>query len=251
VKVLVVIPTYNERENLGTLVPQVLALNPGLSILVVDDNSPDGTGRLAEELGQAHDGRVQVLHREGKLGLGSAYVAGFKWALANTEAEFVFEMDADFSHDPKYLPEMLRVAEEQGADLVVGSRYLDGAVNVVNWPIRRLILSYGANLYARLVTGLPVQDATGGYKCFRRRVLEALDLDDVRSDGYGFQIELNFHAWKQGFEIRETPIVFVDRHSGSSKMNRKIIYEAFWLVWKLRFTSLWGRTKATPGGRPR
>jgi len=249
VKILVVIPTYNERENLSRLVPQVLDLDPELDILVVDDASPDGTGELADELGRA-TGRVHALHRPGKLGLGSAYVEGFRWALANTDARFLFEMDADFSHDPKYLPEMIRVAEEESADLVIGSRYLGGGVNVVNWPIRRLILSYGANLYARLVTGLPIQDATGGYKCFRRRVLESIDLDRVRSDGYGFQIEMNFHSWKRGFAIREIPIVFVDRHSGSSKMNRKIIYEAFWLVWKLRFTSLWGKTEASTDGRP-
>jgi dolichol-phosphate mannosyltransferase len=250
VKILVVIPTYNEKENLSRLVPQVLELDPDLHVLVVDDASPDGTGALADELSRA-TGRVHALHRPGKLGLGSAYVEGFRWALASTDARFIFEMDADFSHDPKYLPEMLRVAETEGADLVVGSRYLDGGVNVVNWPIRRLILSYGANLYARLVTGLPIQDATGGYKCFRRRVLEAIDLNRVRSDGYGFQIEMNFHSWKRGFRIREIPIVFVDRHSGSSKMNRKIIYEAFWLVWKLRFTSLWGTTEASTDGRPR
>jgi dolichol-phosphate mannosyltransferase len=242
VRVLIIIPTYNERENVRNIVPQVLALDPEISILIVDDNSPDGTGAVADELAAA-TGRVHVLHRPGKEGLGSAYRAGFRWALANTEAEHVFEMDADFSHDPKYVPEMLRVAREDGVDLVVGSRYLAG-VNVVNWPIRRLILSYAANVYARIVTGLPLKDSTGGFKCFRRGVLEAIDLDVVRSDGYGFQIEMNFHSWRQGFRIREVPIVFVDRHSGTSKMNRKIIYEAFWLVWKLRLSSLWG-TKTT------
>ncbi|MGQ0722965.1 MAG: polyprenol monophosphomannose synthase [Candidatus Eiseniibacteriota bacterium] len=249
-KVLVIIPTFNERENLASLAPQVLSLDPSIEILVVDDGSPDGTGDLAEELSRT-TGRVHVLHRGKKLGLGSAYVAGFRWALERSDAEYVFEMDADFSHDPKYLPEMLRVADAGKVDLVIGSRYLDGGVNVVNWPIRRLILSYGANLYARLVTGMPLMDSTGGYKCFRRRVLESIDLDRVRSDGYGFQIEMNFHAWKQGFSIREIPIVFVDRHSGTSKMNRRIIYEAFWLVWKLRFTSLWGRAAASTDGRPR
>jgi dolichol-phosphate mannosyltransferase len=249
VKVLVIIPTYNERENLGDLVPQVLALDPDLEILVVDDGSPDGTGDLAEELGRS-TGRVHTLRRPGKMGLGSAYVDGFRWALSRSDAEFVFEMDADFSHDPRYLPEMLQVAEHEEADLVIGSRYLGGGANVVNWPIRRLILSYGANVYARIVTGLPLTDSTGGYKCFRRRVLEAIDLDRIRSDGYGFQIEMNFHAWKRGFRIREVPIVFVDRHSGTSKMNRKIIHEAFWLVWKLRFTSLWGKTEASTDGRP-
>jgi dolichol-phosphate mannosyltransferase len=250
VKVLVIIPTYNERANLTELAPQVLRADPGIEILVVDDGSPDGTGELADELARS-TGRVHVLHRPAKLGLGSAYVAGFRWALANTEAEYVFEMDADFSHDPRYLPEMLRLAESEGCDLVLGSRYVGGGANVVNWPIRRLILSYSANVYARIVTGLPLRDSTGGFKCFRRRVLESIDLDQVHSDGYGFQIELNFQTWKRGFKIREMPIVFVDRHSGTSKMSRKIIIEAFWLVWKLRFTSLWGRTAASRDGRPR
>ena len=249
-RVLVIIPTNNEKENLTNLVPVVLRLDPSIEILVVDDNSPDGTGAAADGLARS-TGRVHVLHREGKQGLGSAYVAGFRWALANSDAEYVFEMDADFSHDPKYLPEMLRIADEEGVDLVVGSRYLGGGANVVNWPIRRLMLSYSANVYARLVTGLPLRDSTGGYKCFRRSVLESIDLDQVRSDGYGFQIEMNFHSWRNGFRIREVPIVFVDRHSGTSKMNRKIIVEAFWLVWKLRFMSLWGRTVAKSDGRPR
>ncbi len=248
-KTLVIIPTYNERENLRNLVPLVLSIDPSIGILVVDDNSPDGTGELADELAGSTDGRVHALHREGKLGLGSAYVAGFRWALESTEAEFIFDMDADFSPDPQLLPEMLRLAEEEGADLVVGSRYLGGGANVVNWPIRRLILSYGANLYARVVTGLPLRDSTGGYKCFRRRVLQRIDLGAIGSDGYGFQIEMNFHAWRAGFKIRETPIVFVDRHSGTSKMDRKIIGEAFWLVWKLRLGSLWGRRTAGRGAQ--
>jgi dolichol-phosphate mannosyltransferase len=241
VRVLIIIPTYNERSNIQNLVPQVLALDPAISVLIVDDNSPDGTGEVAEDLA-ASTGRVHVLRRPGKLGLGSAYRDGFRWALARPEPEFVFEMDADFSHDPKYVPELLRAAQD-GADLVVGSRYLNG-INVVNWPLQRLILSYVANLYARIVTGLPIRDATGGFKCFRRRVLEAIDLEAVRSDGYGFQIEMNFHSWKRGFRIREVPIVFVDRHSGTSKMSRRIIYEAFWLVWKLRYMSLWGMKTA-------
>jgi len=249
VKVLVIIPTYNERENLKNLVPQVLELDSSIGVLVVDDASPDGTGQLAEEIGRS-TGRVHVLHRKAKLGLGSAYVAGFEWALTNTQAQFICEMDADFSHDPKFLPQMLRAAEEEDLDLVVGSRYLAG-VSVVHWPIRRLILSYTANLYARLVTGMPLKDSTGGYKCFRRRVLESIDLKQVRSDGYGFQIEMNFHSWKCGYRIKELPIVFVDRHSGTSKMNRRIIAEAFWLVWKLRLMSLLGRTAAKRDGRPR
>jgi dolichol-phosphate mannosyltransferase len=236
VETLIVIPTYNERENLGDIVPKVLALDPGISVLVVDDNSPDGTGDIAEELA-ASTGRVHVLHRAGKMGLGSAYRAGFRWALEATDAQYIFEMDADFSHDPSFVPEMLEIAKSGDADLVVGSRYLAGA-NVVNWPIRRLILSYTANVYARVITGLPLRDSTGGFKCFRRKVLEAIDLGSVRSDGYGFQIEMNYHSWKAGFRIHEVPIVFVDRHSGTSKMHRRIIYEAFGLVWKLRFQSL-------------
>jgi dolichol-phosphate mannosyltransferase len=243
VDALVIVPTYNERDNLTELVPQVLAQDPGLGILVVDDASPDGTGQVAEEFAGS-TGRVHVLHRPGKLGLGSAYVAGFRWALANTEARLILEMDADFSHDPRYLPEMLRLADGEGYDVVLGSRYVGGGANVVNWPIRRLILSYSANVYARVVTGMPLRDSTGGFKCFRRKVLESLDLDRIHSDGYGFQIEVNFHAWRQGFRFRELPIVFVDRHSGTSKMNRRIIVEAFWLVWKLRLMSLWGRTAA-------
>ena len=178
-------------------------------------------------------------------------MAGFRWALERTDAPFIFEMDADFSHDPRYLPDMLRIAETEGADLVLGSRYVGGEANVVNWPIRRLILSYSANVYARVVTGLPLRDSTGGFKLFRRRVLEAIDLGQIRSDGYGFQIEMNFHSWKRGFRIREMPIIFVDRHSGTSKMNRKIIAEAFWLVWKLRFTSLWDTTQTHPDGQAR
>ena len=249
-KALVIIPTYNERSNLEEIVPLVLRADPAIEILVVDDGSPDGTGEVAERLAKS-TGRLHVLHRPGKLGLGSAYVAGFRWALERTDAAFVFEMDADFSHDPRYLPEMLRIAETESCDLVLGSRYLEGGANVVNWPIRRLILSYSANVYARIVTGLPLRDSTGGFKCFRRRVLESIDLGQIRSDGYGFQIEVNFHSWKNGFKIREIPIVFVDRHSGSSKMNRKIIIEAFWLVWKLRFTSLWDRKAAKRDGQLR
>jgi dolichol-phosphate mannosyltransferase len=235
-RALVVVPTYNEALNLPLIVPQILAQDPRIEVLVVDDNSPDGTGRLADEM-TASDQRVHVLHRPGKGGLGKAYLAGFRWALER-DYEFVFEMDADFSHDPKFLPDFLRAAED--ADLVIGSRYKTG-VNVINWPIARLLLSLGANQYARWITGLPIEDSTGGFKCFRRRVLEAIDFERVRSNGYAFQIEMSFRAWKKGFKLAEIPIVFVDRTLGESKMSKKIIREAVWKVWKLRLLSLLGK----------
>jgi len=183
--------------------------------------------------------RVHAIHRSGKMGLGSAYITGFKWALAETDAQFIFEMDADFSHDPNAIPEFLVKTPE--ADLVIGSRYLDG-ITVMNWPLRRLALSVGANVYTRIITGMPVKDATGGFKCFRREVLEALPLDSIRSDGYSFQIEMNYHAWKRNFRIVEIPIIFVDRQQGASKMSRRIVYEAAFLVWKLRFASIFGKS---------
>jgi len=230
-KGVVVIPTYNEAENIGRLVPLVLARDPGLSVLVVDDNSPDGTAAVVKALPD-HGGRVRLLERPGKAGLGAAYIAGFQWVLANTDADVVFEMDADFSHDPAALDEFLREIRE--ADVVLGSRYLYG-VTVVNWPLRRLVLSVGANIYTRLVTGMPIKDSTGGFKCLRRAVLAALPLDSIHSDGYGFQIEVNWHCWRRGFRIREIPIVFTDRRVGISKMSRRIIWEAMWMVWALRF----------------
>jgi dolichol-phosphate mannosyltransferase len=236
-RALVIIPTYDESKNLPLIVPQVLSQDERLEVLVVDDNSPDGTGRLADELA-AGNSRVHVMHREGKQGLGTAYRAGFRWALER-DYEFVFEMDADFSHDPKHLPEFLAAAEH--ADLVLGSRYLDGRVTVVNWPMPRLLLSYCANIYARLITGLQVCDATGGFKCFRRRVLEAIDLNTVRSNGYSFQIEMSLRASRRGFRIKEIPIVFVDRTEGDSKMSGNIIWEAVWMVWRLRFRAITGR----------
>lgn len=227
---LVVIPTYNEVKNIARIVPEVLKQSDDLHVLVVDDNSPDGTGDRVEEL-RATEPRLHCLHREGKGGLGSAYIAGFQWALAETEAEFIFEMDADFSHDPAAIPTFLETIED--ADLVVGSRYLHG-VTVINWPLSRLFLSVGANIYASIVTGLPLKDCTGGFKCFRRHTLEKLPLDTVKSDGYGFQIELNYHAWRQGLRVREIPIIFTDRVVGESKMSKKIIWEAAWMVWRLR-----------------
>ena len=235
-RALVVVPTYNEAMNLPSIVPQILEQDARLEVLVVDDNSPDGTGRLADQMAAA-DPRVHVLHRPGKGGLGKAYLAGFRWALER-DYELVFEMDADFSHDPKFLVEFLRAVED--ADLVVGSRYKTG-VNVINWPISRLLLSLGANQYARCITGLPITDSTGGFKCFRRRVLEAIDFDRVRSNGYAFQIEMSFRAWKKGFRLVEIPIVFTDRVEGQSKMNKRIVREAIWMVWWLRLKSLAGQ----------
>jgi len=235
-RALVVIPTYNEQVNLPLIVPQILQQDPRLEVLVVDDNSPDGTGRLADEMAAAEP-RIHVLHRPGKAGLGKAYLAGFRWAL-DRQYDLIFEMDADFSHAPKFLPEFLRAIKD--ADLVIGSRYRSG-VNVINWPIARLLLSVGANEYARQVTGLPLTDSTGGFKCFRRRVLEAIDLDRVRSNGYSFQIEMSFRAWKKGFRLVEIPIVFTDRVEGQSKMNKRIVREAIWMVWWLRLQALAGR----------
>jgi dolichol-phosphate mannosyltransferase len=234
VEALVVVPTYNERDNIERLLRTLLALPVDLGVLVVDDNSPDGTGAIAEEAA-ARDARVRVLHRAEKQGLGTAYIAGFTWALAHTDARYLFEMDADFSHDPAAIPRFLDHIRE--ADVVIGSRYVEG-VTVVNWPLSRLILSVSANIYTRVVTGMPLHDATGGFKCFRRDVLAALPLDRIRSDGYSFQIEMNFHAWKRGFHIVEIPIVFTDRLVGRSKMSRRIIWEAAFMVWKLRLASL-------------
>jgi len=230
-KALVVIPTYNERHNIGRIVPMVLQQDPELHVLVVDDSSPDGTAEVVKALRETEP-RVHLLEREGKLGLGTAYIAGFQWALAETDAQFVFEMDADFSHDPAAIPEFLEIIKD--CDLVVGSRYVNG-ITVMNWPLSRLFLSVFANYYAAFVTGLPLKDCTGGFKCFRRRTLQGLPLESVHSDGYSFQIELNYHAWRRGFRIREIPIVFSDRVVGESKMSRRIIWEAAWMVWRLRF----------------
>ncbi|MBI1795672.1 MAG: polyprenol monophosphomannose synthase [Candidatus Eisenbacteria bacterium] len=233
---LVIIPTYNERENISALLERLMALPFGLEVLVVDDHSPDGTAELVQQA-MAREPRIHLLQRPGKLGLGSAYRDGFRYALDHG-AEYIFEMDADFSHDPDAIGAFLEAAET--ADVVLGSRYLHG-VRVVNWPLNRLILSRAANVYTHIVTGLPVHDATGGFKCFRRRALEGIRLDRVRSDGYAFQIEVSFKCWRRGFTIREIPIVFVDRRAGVSKMNRRIIWEAAWMVWRLRLLDLFGR----------
>ncbi len=236
-RALVIIPTYNERENLTAIVPVVLEQDPCLEVLVVDDNSPDGTGDLADVLAR-DDQRVHVLHRAGKQGLGTAYIAGFRWAIEHA-FDYVFEMDADFSHDPRHLPTFLR--EIADADLVIGSRYLNRRVTVINWPMSRLMLSYFANVYARWVTGLRLWDSTGGYKCYRRAVLEGIDLDHVRSNGYSFQIEMSFRAWRKRFRIKEITITFSDRSMGHSKMSGAIVREAVWMVWRLRWWALMGR----------
>lgn len=236
-RALVIVPTYNERFNIARLIPAILAQHPSLEVLVVDDGSPDGTGAIVDKIA-ATDGRVHVIHRAGKMGLGTAYITGFRWALER-KYDLVFEMDADFSHNPERLPEFLEAIRE--ADLVLGSRYQDGHVNVVNWPMSRLFLSYGANIYARAVTGLPIFDATGGFKCFRRNVLESIDLSSIKSNGYAFQIEMSFRAWKRGFRLVEIPIVFVDRTEGESKMSKRIVREAVWMVWRLRWWGLTGR----------
>jgi dolichol-phosphate mannosyltransferase len=233
-RALVIVPTYNERENILKLIDAVLSQSPIVEVLVVDDGSPDGTGAVVDERAAA-DSRVHIIHREKKLGLGTAYVAGFRWALER-DYDFVFEMDADFSHDPQHIPQFL--ASIENADLVIGSRYREGRVTVVNWPIGRLLLSYFANVYARFVTGLGIFDLTAGYKCFRRKVLEAIDLSDVRSNGYAFQIEMHFRVWRKGFQIVEIPIVFVDRTEGTSKMSKKIVREAVWMVWRLRWWAI-------------
>ena len=234
---LVIVPTYNERENIARIIEAVLGQDRRLEILVVDDGSPDGTAAIVEEI-MATNSRVHILRRPRKMGLGTAYLAGFRWGI-DAKYDLIFEMDADFSHDPNHLPEFLRASES--ADLVLGSRYRNGKVSVVNWPISRLLLSYFANVYARGVTGLPVWDATGGFKCFHRRVLESIDLTKVRSNGYAFQIEMSYRAWKRGFKIVEVPIVFVDRTEGQSKMSKAIVREAVWMVWRFRWWGLTGR----------
>jgi dolichol-phosphate mannosyltransferase len=230
-RALVIVPTYNEKDNIPRLIPAILSQDPSLDVLVVDDGSPDGTGRVADEIAAANP-RVHVLHRSGKLGLGTAYVAGFKWALERGY-DLMFEMDSDFSHSPDRLPAFLEAVRSN--DLVIGSRYMNRRVNVVNWPMSRLLLSYFANIYARVVTGLRIFDTTAGFRCFRREVLATIDLDQVRSNGYAFQIEMTFRAWRKGFRIVEIPIVFVDRLEGSSKMSKRIVREAVWMVWRLRW----------------
>ncbi|MFZ1979506.1 MAG: polyprenol monophosphomannose synthase [Bacteroidota bacterium] len=235
-RALVIIPTYNEAENIQKIIPRILEEDDCLQVLVVDDNSPDGTAGLVKKI-QKQNKRVHIIERRGKMGLGTAYVAGFKYGIQEG-FDYILEMDADFSHDPDALPVLLKKAEDH--DLVIGSRYFNG-VNVVNWPMRRLLLSYFANIYTRIITGIPVHDATGGFKCYKRAVLQSLNLDSIKSNGYSFQIETNFLAWKKGFTILEVPIVFVDRRAGVSKMSKHIVHEAALMVWKLKFKSLFGK----------
>jgi len=235
-KSLIIIPTYNEKDNLSKFIGQIHSLQDGVDILIIDDNSPDGTGEIADKLA-AGDSRLSVIHREGKMGLGSAYVAGFKWALEK-EYDYIFEMDADGSHDPQYIPRFLEKIKE--CDLVLGSRYTVG-VSVIDWTLKRLFLSKLATKYVRVITGLPATDTTGGFKCFRRKVLESIDLDKIGSNGYSFQIEMTYEAWMKGFCVREIPIIFYNRVKGKSKMSGKITLEALWVVWKLALRDLFKR----------
>lgn len=230
-KSIIIIPTYNEKENIGRLIEEIRKLNRNFHILIIDDNSPDGTGRIADGLAGKHS-EVSVIHRRAKLGLGTAYIAGFKYALKNNY-DLVFTMDADFSHQPKYLIDLLEEAKEYG--LVIGSRYIkDGGIQ--NWPLHRLILSRGANVYVRMVTRLPIFDSTGGFNCYQREVLEKINLDKIISDGYAFQIEMKYRLWKKGFSLKEVPITFIDRTRGTSKISKRIIFQALFLVWKVRLS---------------
>lgn len=237
-KILVIIPTYNESYNIQKLVQQIFHQRiRGVEILVVDDSSPDGTAEIVSKMAVTEH-RLHLIKRQEKQGLGTAYITGFKFALQNNY-DLIIEMDADFSHDPKELKNLIKGCQEY--DVTIGSRYLEGKANVVNWPLSRLILSMGASTYTRLITGLPVHDCTAGFKCFRRKVLESINLEKIQSDGYSFQIEMNFKAWKKGFTIGEIPIIFIDRRAGTSKMSKKIVNEAIWMVWKLKLSSLIGR----------
>ncbi len=226
---LVVIPTYNERSNIEKIIPAIHSVDKNISILVVDDSSPDGTADSVKNIMRKNKS-VNLMQRPGKKGLGTAYVDGFKWALKHGY-EYIFEMDADFSHDPKYIPDFMEKIKDN--DLVIGSRYING-ISVVNWPIRRLMLSKFASFYVKIITGMPLTDCTSGFKCFRRSVLETIDLDRIHSDGYAFQVEMHYKAWKKGFKIAEIPIIFIDRHAGTSKMSREVMWEAAVIVWKLK-----------------
>jgi dolichol-phosphate mannosyltransferase len=232
-KALIITPTYNEIENIERLITLALKQHEALEILIIDDNSPDGTGDAVQRM-QTEDKRIHLIRRPGKMGLGSAYVTGFKYAL-QSDYDYIIEMDADFSHNPEDVPKLLEAARKY--DLVIGSRYCNG-INIINWPIERLMVSYFASKYVRTITGMPIKDPTGGFKCFRRKVLQSIDLDNIHSGGYSFQIEMNYKAWLKGFTLKEVSIVFTERVNGHSKMSRKIVYEAIWMVWRLRLLAL-------------
>ena len=234
-KTLIISPTYNEIKNIKSLVKQIFDLDPGYHLLIVDDNSPDGTAKKVKELQSTYP-NLHLEERPGKAGLGTAYLFGFKWALENNY-DHIVQMDADLSHDPNDVP--ILVSRLKDHDLVIGSRYVNG-VSVVNWPIRRLILSYGANMYSRFITGMPINDGTGGFKAWRGTLLNDIELKKVRSQGYSFQIEMNFRSWRLGARIKEEPIIFVDRTIGESKMSKSIMYEAIWMVWRLRIWKIFG-----------
>jgi len=238
VKSIVIIPTYDELNNIKRLIPELQKLYPDLDILIIDDNSPDGTGKYVEEMSKDNS-RLKLISRKGKLGLGTAYVEGYRYMLKNGY-DIAFQMDADYSHDPKEIANFKKYIDE--FDLVIGSRYIQG-VNVINWPMKRLLLSYFANYYTKIITGLPLKDSTGGFKCFKRKVLEAIDLNHMKSNGYAFQIEMNYKAWLKGFKLKEVSIIFMDRVAGTSKMSKKIVKEAIFRVWKLRFRHLLGILK--------
>jgi dolichol-phosphate mannosyltransferase len=238
---LVCIPTYNEKDNIRQMIDIVLKQGDDIEILVIDDNSPDGTGDIVESI-RANNKRVHLMRRPGKLGLGTAYIDGFKYGLSLPHIGYLMEMDADFSHDPENIKLFREGIKE--ADLIIGSRYING-ISIVNWPMSRLLLSYFAAIYVRYITGLPVKDPTGGFKCFKREVLEALRLDEIKSNGYCFQVEMNFFVWRAGFKIKEVPIIFIDRQVGASKMSKKIVYEAIWGVWRLFFKKILGTDKKT------
>jgi dolichol-phosphate mannosyltransferase len=237
--ILVCIPTYNERENVEHIISEVLGQGSDIEVLIIDDNSPDGTASIVEGM-MLDNQRIHILKRRGKLGLGTAYVDGFTFGLTMPQVGYLMEMDADFSHDPKYIKDFRETIQDY--DLIIGSRYSNG-ISIANWPISRLFLSYFASIYVRYITGMPIKDPTGGFKCFRREVLEWLDLKRIKSNGYGFQIEMNFFVWRGGFRIKEIPILFIDRRAGTSKMNRKIIFEAVTGVWKLFFRKLFRQDK--------
>ncbi len=228
-KAIVVIPTYNESKNIIRIIDKIFSVHNEIDILVVDDNSPDGTGKLVKNK-MEESNRIHIIERQGKMGLGTAYLAGFKYALDHGY-DYIMEMDADFSHNPEEIPNFLKYIKEY--DVVLGSRYIKG-VNVVNWPLKRLLLSYFANLYTRIITGMDVKDATGGFKCFRATALSKINFDEVKSNGYSFQIEMTYRLWKKGAKVKEIPIIFVDRLEGESKMSKKIVYEAIFMVWKLK-----------------